>query len=948
MATTRERGSRKVLLIGWDAADWKIISPLLDAGHMPELARFVESGVMGNLATLYPDLSPMLWTSIATGMRPYKHGVLGFVEPDPHTGATRPISVFSRKTKALWNIMSQEGKRSIVVGWWPSHPAEPINGVMVSNHYKTAVAPHGEPWPMAPGTVHPHRLHRNLAELRQHPQDADPNLVQLFLPKLAEIDQEKDHRVEIVAKNIAECTSVCNAATAIMHHEPWDFAAVYFDAIDHFCHGFMKFHPPRLPWVDEKGFELYQHVVQSAYIYHDILLGRLLREVDENTTVILISDHGFHSDHLRPDFLPKEPAGPAAQHRHFGVFAARGPNIKRDQTIFGASLLDVCPTILSLFRLPIGEDMDGKPLINIFEQPPRILTIPSWETVRGRDGRLPEDVRIDPVEAAEAMKQLVELGYIEEPPADKQEAVKTAVRELHYNCARSYMDGFHYDDAARLLEALYAEWPGEYRFGVALANCRLAMEQIAEARRVIDQLLAAKRDNSAKARERLKELREEIRKNGEDAEPTDEQADELRALRAEASYPAAAIDYLAGSILLEEGDKEQALEHLNRSMRADAGQVGLHVKLGEAYCKLNRLEEARTALDKALELDQDNSAAWLGMAECLLRAGQNQDAAEAALNSLGLIFHNPKAHFLLGVALTRLGQAERAVNALNLAVAQNPNFARAWAQLAYIYKRLSPDPEKRRSCFARAREAAHRMRRIRANAFVGPTPKETQAKAALSSDMLPTSSSGFRDFTEPFDLSRTVIIVTGLPRSGTSMMMQMLEAGGVPALSDAKREADSSNPRGYYEHELAKQPAEFKTLLAQAGGKAVKIVAQLVSGIPAQPDMAYRFILMERDLDEIIASQGAMLARDGKKGAALDSEQLADAYAKQLSQVKRMLRRFDVPTLLTNYNETIADPRATAERLRAFLGESFDLEKALAIVDPKLYREKNASGAQRG
>ena len=125
----------RMLLVGWDAADWKVINPLLTRGEMPNLARLMQSGVHGNHATLYPPLSPMLWTSIATGKRPTKHGIHGFTEPTEDGLAVRPVSNLGRKTKALWNILNQNGKRCIVVGWWPSHPAEPINGVMVSNHF---------------------------------------------------------------------------------------------------------------------------------------------------------------------------------------------------------------------------------------------------------------------------------------------------------------------------------------------------------------------------------------------------------------------------------------------------------------------------------------------------------------------------------------------------------------------------------------------------------------------------------------------------------------------------------------------------------------------------------------------------------------------------------------------------------------------------------------------
>ena len=126
--------AKKVLLIGWDAADWKVINPLLDAGMMPSLEKLINEGVMGNLATLNPPLSPMLWTSIATGMRAYKHGIHGFTEPNPDAGGIRPVSNSSRKVKSIWNVLNQNGYKSNVIGWWPSHPAEPINGVMVSNH----------------------------------------------------------------------------------------------------------------------------------------------------------------------------------------------------------------------------------------------------------------------------------------------------------------------------------------------------------------------------------------------------------------------------------------------------------------------------------------------------------------------------------------------------------------------------------------------------------------------------------------------------------------------------------------------------------------------------------------------------------------------------------------------------------------------------------------------
>ena len=134
------RRAKKVLLIGWDAADWIVIDKLIQKGALPTLEKFLSKGVRGNIATLEPPASPILWTSIATGMLPHKHGVLGFVEPNNETGGIRPVRSTTRKVKAIWNILTQNNLKSNIVGWWPSNPAEPILGTMVSNLYQISEA----------------------------------------------------------------------------------------------------------------------------------------------------------------------------------------------------------------------------------------------------------------------------------------------------------------------------------------------------------------------------------------------------------------------------------------------------------------------------------------------------------------------------------------------------------------------------------------------------------------------------------------------------------------------------------------------------------------------------------------------------------------------------------------------------------------------------------------
>ena len=931
---------KKVLLIGWDGADWKVINPLIDAGKLPNLERLINHGVMGNLATLYPELSPMLWTSIATGKRPFKHGIHGFIEPAPDRSGIRPITNLSRTTKAVWNILSQNSKKCIVAGWWPSHPAEPINGVMVSNHFQKAVGPMDKPWPMRDGTVYPERLVRNLVRLRCHPQQLDEGHILPFVPRANEVDQDKDHRLESIAKIIAETLSIQAAACAIMHHEPWDFAAIYFDAIDHFSHGFMRYHPPRLEWIPKKEFEIYNQVVEAGYQLHDIILGNLLAEAGDEATVMLVSDHGFHADHLRPHRIPDEPAGPAVQHRPYGVLAVKGPGIKKDELIFGASLLDICPTILTLFGLPSGEDMDGKPLLNAFEIPPALEFIQSWDPVPGDAGLHPSDLRIDPLEAQESINQLIALGYIEKPAENKEKAIAQTTRELNYNLARSYMDAGRHADAIPLFEDLITKWPDQYRFGIHLVTCCLAVERIVDARGVLERLFASKTENSARALQKIKEFNQKHKDKKKEELKPDEQK-ELKKLRNEASKNPFSIEYLMGELLFAEGDNAGALRHLKKAEEIDATQPGLYVRLGDVYLKKKRWKDAERCLQKALKINPDNAAAHLGQCRSALGQRFNLEAAEEALASIGLNYYNPLGHFLLGVALHRLRRIKPALEALKVAVAQNPDFQLAHRRLAYMYRRRFNNLEKAREHLQLAKKAGQRIRAFKTGTVSrhfkdSSTHKEDQEIIAGAGDIREKQFNHV-PITEKALQEETIIIVTGLPRSGTSMLMQMLAAGGVPLLTDGKREADEDNPRGYFEYAAAKQLQKNNTWLSEARGKAVKIIAQLLTYMPSR--YSYRILFLERDMDEVLKSQRAMLARQGKKGADLAHDRLKEIFTRQVQEVKKKLTARNIPALFVDYGECVKQPRKWAARMNAFLGGFFDEDKMAAAIDPALKRQ---------
>lgn len=935
--------SPKILLVGWDAADWKVIHPLMDAGRMPNVQRLVDNGASGQIATLHPPLSPMLWTSIATGKRPFKHGIHGFSEPTPDGRGIQPVTNLSRKSKAIWNILNQNGMRSAVIGWWPSHPAEPINGVTVSDHYHRASQPLEKGWKLLRNAVHPAALHDTLAGLRMHPDLLTPDMIEPFIPLAREIDQDKDRRLAGCMRTLCECVSIHSAATWLLDNRlpdgrDWDFFAVYYDAIDHFCHGFMRYHPPRQPWIPQRDFELYSNVVTKAYEFHDQMLGALLRRVGEDTTVILMSDHGFHPDHLRPASIPDIPAGPAIEHRDFGILAIKGPGIKKDELLHGASVLDVTPTILTLFGLPVGDDMDGKVLAQAFEETPAVRYIPSWEEVAGDDGRHPPHTRLDPVAAHEALEQMIALGYIERPNENREIAVENTIRELRYNLGEAYQDDDRHLEAWEIFSELHAKDPDEQRFAVKLFVACQALGMHEEMRRIVDDLDGRRRALFEEAVVKVAELRklaagrQEGAENPESSLSDDERRDLARA-RNLARYQPPVIDYLKAQVLTAEKRYAEALASLEKVTAAHLVRPGLFLQTADLYLKLRRWSEAEQVYKKALTIDPDNAHAHLGLCRMALRRRQFEKAAQSAIDALQRIYNYPLAHFLLGMALIGMKDYPRAAESLRAAISYNPNFPEAHRRLAILLEKRLGDP-------ASALEHRKLARSMSGRKRVQPLQKSTAEKIeSLSAAPAPPPESTPNAEMPP--LEECLLVVSGLPRSGTSMFMQMLELGGMPLMTDTARQADEDNPRGYLEFEPVKKLLRDSGFLHEGRGRAVKIVAPLLNALP--PGLPCRVVLIERDLDEVLDSQEKMIARRNSKIESTPERRrlLKDEYARTMSRVKAMLaRRPATRLLIVEHRDAIDNPSAIAAKLNAFADHRLDAAKMAAAVDPALHRNR--------
>lgn len=642
---------KKLLFIGWDAADWQMIRPLLDAGYMPNLRGLMDRGVWGNLATILPILSPMLWNSIATGKRADKHGILGFVEPKPDATGIRPAASTSRKCKAVWNILSQNDLPSIVVNWFASHPAEPIKGAIVTNQYEAAAERFDRSKAsISSSTFHPAGIQEFLEELLVTGDMLDAESLLPFIPLAAEIDQEKDKRLAKLAGLIAKNSSVHAAASHLIQDQPWNFMGIYYSGIDQFGHHFMPYHPPRLPDVSERDVEVYGKVMEGCYRFHDLMLGSLLKRCNlSETTVMLISDHGFHNDDSRPSANGYD--DPVGWHRPYGIVCVAGPNIQRGERLYGATLLDVTPTILSGFGLPIGRDMDGRPWAEIFVDPQPPTYIPSWDEVSGDAGLHDPSLREDTAESVEMINQLVELGYVEAPSDDAQETVSRTLREQKVNLALALASSRRAEKAIPIWQELVSE--------LSIMEAKEGKGDLAKKPKTGSQTI-------------LFQLAQTYYSVG-DFDASEETLNRLN----ENYRSSPPIMLLDSRVKMAKGKFEEAIKILYEVQKLIPGDPQLLEAFGSAHLQLGNLHDAQWAYESLLEQDIDNPYAICGLSRIAL-ANENYDwAIELSLRTVGLAHNFPLAHLSLGEALAATGQKAEAILALRTALMLSPELEAA-------------------------------------------------------------------------------------------------------------------------------------------------------------------------------------------------------------------------------------------------------------------------------
>jgi len=466
----------RVVVLGLDGMDPQVVDLLMAEGKLPSFATLRREGAYGKLRSSPPLLSPIIWTTIATGKTPAEHGIGHFTAVNEKTGEELPVTSRMRKVKALWNIASEAERTVAVVGWWATWPAETVNGAMVSDHtcYHFLFSEGAKGDPGKDGLTYPPALEAEIRPLIRRPADVGADDVAPFvtvpasdLTKPFTFDDDLSH----FRWALATAQSYRDIGLELWRTERPDLLMTYIEATDSTAHLFGHlFRASGLAGELAAQQARYGGTVEAMYRYADEIVGRYMAALDDDTTLVVLSDHGFALGALPDDPSKTRDMRRVSEkyHRPDGILYLYGNRVRARHRIDRPTLVDVAPTVLTLLGVSPGKDMPGRVLsdgLDMVEPPPR--TVASWdagERVAAADGKL--DPGVDPA----IVDRLKSLGYLDahSPKGDRNLAA------IHFEAGR-------YEEAAKAYRALVTEKPDDGALRASLAGALGALGRYDEA-----------------------------------------------------------------------------------------------------------------------------------------------------------------------------------------------------------------------------------------------------------------------------------------------------------------------------------------------------------------------------------------------------------------------------------------------------------------------------------
>lgn len=476
--------SPRLIVLGIDGLDPLAIDLLMSEGELPNLAQLRAGGASGRLWSDEPRLSPILWTTIATGRHPVDHGISGFAAYNKKTGKRFPVTSEMRRVKALWNITSDHRRKSAVVGWWATWPAEPIHGCMVSDHvcYHFLFPQGVEGGVTDKGLTFPPELKEEIEGLVLRPGGIDSTALSRFV-EVPDVELDRPFAFDDALWHfrwvLATSESYRRIGLEMWRREKPDLLMVYIEGVDSASHLFGHlFRGTGFSGELAEQQHRFGNTVEEMYRYADEIVGDFLREMDENTTLVVLSDHGFMLGELHDDLgvtrdMRRVSAG---FHRPDGVLFLTGRGVNKGARIQDAQQVDIVPTLLGLLNIPIARDLPGRVLVEALHNPPGERTVDTHEPLNEHAGSESEGSNLD----SQILEHLEALGYLADSGTGEADETRAA---LVFHAGR-------YEEAITMYRELIESTPNNPLLRVNLAGALGAMGRLDEALEELNAALA--------------------------------------------------------------------------------------------------------------------------------------------------------------------------------------------------------------------------------------------------------------------------------------------------------------------------------------------------------------------------------------------------------------------------------------------------------------------------
>jgi predicted AlkP superfamily phosphohydrolase/phosphomutase/tetratricopeptide (TPR) repeat protein len=647
----------KVFILGLDAFDWLIYEQVARTRGLPNFNRLREKGTWGDLQSIEPLISPLIWTTMVTGVTPDVHGITDFLVRSPDTGEEVPVTSWMRRVPALWNMCTAAGLSSGFIGWFASFPAEEVNGFIVSDrvayHMFDPAWQKGKRDESAAGLTYPPGLYGEIAGLVRRPEEMT-DMVSLYVggptgdpgARFDPSDPLSSLRLILSAYTTYE-----QIMKRVYPRERPDLFGIYFEFTDSVCHLFMRYMDPPMPGTDEEDVRRFKTGVPEAYVEADRILGEVLDMLDDSTVLIVLSDHGFKSGAMRPLTDSRIGHGQAIEwHRIMGSIAFYGPEVKRGHRIVDATVMDIAPTVLYVLGLPIDRKMDGHPLVDAFDDDWVAAREPAYTTLY--DSVFVQADATISGSGGEALKQkLVSLGYV------------SGGESSIINLASFYHKNRRYREAIATWRQVIEDDPDNLGARIGLANAYFEVGREDSAMMYLDEVLAAEPDN-------------------------------FRALISLAT------------IYVKKGNGAKALEVSERAIDVKPDDGDSHFNKAMALELLGRADEAVREYQETVRFAPDHAEAYANLVQIYLSRGRRAEALAAAEKAVGLASGKPEMHYVYGQALESEGDFDGALHQYRLAARLDTLFTPAYLGAGSIMLRQDEPDSALAICEAALRSAS--------------------------------------------------------------------------------------------------------------------------------------------------------------------------------------------------------------------------------------------------